>query len=244
MYCSHSPPPAAACLQLEVESFYTCRNYLIAQHHEVYWIGLRSSLARSPAQPPPPPGSAPPPTPTPRPPPAGGVLGPDVGLSGAALRNFTWLDPDAPAFWNVSAGNGTGGYLTADMLAQVAQEDGESVYLHWGVLLPDGVPEPNAQLGQEACGVANASEAYLRDRNSLEVGPGGAWGWADASCGGSYYGMCRLQGELGSTALLASWCYLWPGAICGLVGACSVLMATTVGVAQLQVNEAIACACP
>jgi hypothetical protein len=63
------------------------------------------------------------------------------------------------------------------------------------VVFPDGYPEPNEFIDdQELCGVANASEAYLRDRNNVEIGLGGAWGWADTNCSGLFMSMCRLAG--------------------------------------------------
>lgn len=182
--------------QLEVENYYTCEGYLLPSFHQAYWIGLNSSLL---PRPPPPPlaGLAPPPSPPPTPPPAGGVLGPHVGLPGSELRNFTWLDPEAPAFWNASLGR----YMLADSdvvaAAAAAGDPGFwAPYQHWGVTFPDGVPEPNGfQWGDaEGCAVANASEAYLQDKNPWQVVPWGAWGWSDTACDGAFVGMCRIQG--------------------------------------------------
>ncbi len=60
-----------------------------------------------------------------------------------------------------------------------------ATYVHWGKVMPAGlVSEPDNTAGDERCAVANASEAY-----------GGAWGWSDTRCSGSYAFMCRAAGE-------------------------------------------------
>jgi hypothetical protein len=60
----------------------------------------------------------------------------------------------------------------------------DNTYLHWGKLLPDGVPEPNSK---GYCAVANFTTAY-----------GGAAGWCDTDCSKTRaVFMCKKQGNAG-----------------------------------------------
>ncbi len=59
------------------------------------------------------------------------------------------------------------------------QFDSQRGYVHWGVRLPDFMPQPSKGL---PCAVANATEAYDTPR---------AWGWSDANCSSLYPFMCR-----------------------------------------------------
>jgi hypothetical protein len=63
-------------------------------------------------------------------------------------------------------------------------------YLHWGVSVPDGTPEPNNLYPPEACSTANYTESF-----------GGAWGWADLGCYNNVSIMCKIKrGWRGSLA--------------------------------------------
>jgi hypothetical protein len=55
-------------------------------------------------------------------------------------------------------------------------------YLHWGSTVPDYLPEPNNELGEEYCAVANYTERY-------DLPP--AWGWADTRCDQQLPFMCK-----------------------------------------------------
>jgi hypothetical protein len=60
-----------------------------------------------------------------------------------------------------------------------SQFDMEAGYSHWGVTVPDYVPEPSKNA---SCSVANASEAFDRPL---------AWGWSDATCTDLFPFVCR-----------------------------------------------------
>jgi hypothetical protein len=55
-------------------------------------------------------------------------------------------------------------------------------YVHWGVSVPDGTPEPNNMYPPESCASANYSESY-----------DGAWGWADLGCYNNVSIMCKIK---------------------------------------------------
>ena len=66
-------------------------------------------------------------------------------------------------------------------------------YTHWATR--KGGREPNNAVGVEYCAGADATAAY-----------DGAWGWADFNCSATWPFMCRLQGGLHSSSMVAAAC--------------------------------------
>jgi hypothetical protein len=57
-------------------------------------------------------------------------------------------------------------------------------YLHWGVSVPDGTPEPDNLYPPESCSTANYTEVFT-----------GAWGWTDQACYRNVSTMCKIKRE-------------------------------------------------
>jgi hypothetical protein len=76
---------------------------------------------------------------------------------------FSWLEPSAPP-------------LTGNS------------YKHWGKASPQNQAEPNNQLRDENCAVANYSQKY-------QGGEMQAWGWSDAKCSTKATFICKVARE-------------------------------------------------
>ena len=92
---------------------------------------------------------------------------PQAEVEGYYMRRQELVANFHGSYWIGLQYDNTSGYWSWNDFSVYDPERG---YAHWGVRLPDFMPEPTRNA---SCAVANASEAFDTPR---------AWGWADADC--------------------------------------------------------------